>query len=299
MLLMLILTTLLFKGSTTQITGYGNRTAEYGGDAHYSCSVADPTGVLQVTWQRVFQERSVENLATYSERFGQRVNDPHAGKVNFTQASLRSTSIALSNVTWGDESCYVCSFNVYPDGSKRTQTCLTVQGISEVRTEVHLSREEEEEEEEEEEGGARLVFSCSATGKPAPTIRWELSPGAPRADPPPTRTDANGDRTFTSSSSVTVRAPAGWTGHADCLLNGGAPGQRRERIRFSSPVGQEDGEGNLCCLSPGKGLSSSGIALVITAVLIISLILVAAAATRKRLMAITRPENQCFIASKL
>ncbi|XP_062417434.1 T-cell surface protein tactile-like isoform X1 [Pungitius pungitius] len=128
MLLMLLLTTLLFKGCRSQITGYGNKTADYGGDAHYSCSVADTTGVLQVTWQRVFKEKFVENLATYSERFGQQVNDPHAGKVIFTEASLRSTSITLRNVTWGDESCYVCSFNVYPDGSKRQQTCLTVQG---------------------------------------------------------------------------------------------------------------------------------------------------------------------------
>ncbi|XP_037316831.2 OX-2 membrane glycoprotein-like isoform X2 [Pungitius pungitius] len=274
MLLMLLLTTLLFKGCRSQITGYGNKTADYGGDAHYSCSVADTTGVLQVTWQRVFKEKFVENLATYSERFGQQVNDPHAGKVIFTEASLRSTSITLRNVTWGDESCYVCSFNVYPDGSKRQQTCLTVQGISEVTTEVQDSRSGREEE------GVRLVFSCSATGKPAPTIRWDLSPGASRADEPSNRTDANGDHTFTSSSNVTVRAPAGWTGHADCLLNSGAPGQRRERIAFSSPAREEDEE--------GKGVSSLGIALVITVVLLILLTLVVAAAvTRKRSMATT------------
>lgn len=34
----------LWTDSRSQITGSGNRTADYGGDAHYSCSVADPTG---------------------------------------------------------------------------------------------------------------------------------------------------------------------------------------------------------------------------------------------------------------
>lgn len=87
-----------------------------------------PTGVLQVTWQRHFKDESVENLATYNKRFGQQVNEPYQGKVFFAEASLSSTSIILKNVTWEDDSCYICSFNVYPDGSKRKQTCLTVQG---------------------------------------------------------------------------------------------------------------------------------------------------------------------------
>uniref|UniRef100_A0A3Q3JQN0 Immunoglobulin V-set domain-containing protein n=1 Tax=Monopterus albus TaxID=43700 RepID=A0A3Q3JQN0_MONAL len=85
-----------------------------------------PTGVLQVTWQRLFKDQSIENMATYSERFGQQINGPFLGKVIFTEASLNSTAITLKNVTWEDESCYICSFNVYPDGSKRKQACLTV-----------------------------------------------------------------------------------------------------------------------------------------------------------------------------
>uniref|UniRef100_A0A3B5AAK8 Immunoglobulin V-set domain-containing protein n=1 Tax=Stegastes partitus TaxID=144197 RepID=A0A3B5AAK8_9TELE len=78
--------------------------------------------VLQVTWQRLYADESIENLATYSKRFGQQVNDPYKRKVIFTEASLSSTSISLKEVSWADESCYICSFNVYPDGSKRRQT---------------------------------------------------------------------------------------------------------------------------------------------------------------------------------
>uniref|UniRef100_A0A665WCI0 Immunoglobulin V-set domain-containing protein n=1 Tax=Echeneis naucrates TaxID=173247 RepID=A0A665WCI0_ECHNA len=66
-------------------------------------------------------------MATYSKRFGQQVNEPYLGKVIFTEASLNSTSISLRDVSWQDESCYICSFNAFPDGSKRRETCLTVE----------------------------------------------------------------------------------------------------------------------------------------------------------------------------
>ncbi|KAM6892982.1 nectin-3-like [Lycodopsis pacificus] len=276
MLLILILTALLFKASTSQITGYGNKTADYGGDAHYSCSVADATGVLQVTWQKLSNEEVIENLATYSKRFGQQVNDPYRGKVIFTEASLSSTSITLRNVTWGDESCYICSFNVYPDGSKRKQTCLTVQGISKVRTAVQPNSGREDEDVE-------VVFSCSATGKPAPTIHWNFSPGATRSDQPLTSTETNADHTFTSSRNVTLQVPAGWTGHVDCLLNRGAAGQRRETIPLSLPARKKEEE--------GRGRSSVGIALVITATAVLLILLVAAAMTRRRLKGTRRNEN--------
>lgn len=89
-----------------------------------------PSGVRQVTWQRSFKDESIENLATFSSRFGQEVNAAYQGKVEFTRAALNSTSIRLRSVSWEDESCYICLFNMYPDGSKRKHTCLTVTGES-------------------------------------------------------------------------------------------------------------------------------------------------------------------------
>lgn len=86
------------------------------------------TGVLQVTWQRGLKPESLENLATYSNRFGKQVNEPFNEKVSFRESSLNTSSIILKNITWEDENCYVCSFNAYPDGSKRKQMCLTVTG---------------------------------------------------------------------------------------------------------------------------------------------------------------------------
>lgn len=82
----------------------------------------------QVTWQRLVGDEPIENLATYSEKFGKQINQPYQGKVILTEASLSSTSITLKDVEWKDESCYICSFNVYPDGTTREQTCITVRG---------------------------------------------------------------------------------------------------------------------------------------------------------------------------
>ncbi|XP_070787058.1 OX-2 membrane glycoprotein-like [Enoplosus armatus] len=264
-------TCVFLSASTSRVSGYGNTTADYGGDAHYSCAVADATGVLQVTWQRLFKDESIENLATYSKRFGLQVNEPYRGKVIFTEASLSSSSITLTNVTWEDESCYICSFNVYPGGSKRKQTCLTVQGISEVKTDVQATTRAHEEE------NVEVVFGCSATGKPAPTIKWTSSHDATRLEPPKTITATNSDHTFTSSSNITLQVPPGWNGHMDCLLNNGVAGQRQERIPFS--LQDEHGKKE----EKVKGLSSSGIALVIIAVVFTFCVLVAVAMKRKRL----------------
>lgn len=90
--------------------------------------LAFPAGVLQVTWHRPSTDERIENLATFSKHFGEQVNEPYKGKVTFKERSLNSSAILLRNITWEDEGCYICAFNVYPDGSKRKQMCLTVQG---------------------------------------------------------------------------------------------------------------------------------------------------------------------------
>ncbi|KAG7501548.1 OX-2 membrane glycoprotein-like [Solea senegalensis] len=265
-MLYILILALLFKASAMQLKGYGNAVVEYGKEGHYKCTVDNQTGVLQVTWQRLMKDEPIENLATYSQHFGQRVNRPYQGKVVFTQASLNSTSITLKNVSWQDEGCYICSFNVYPDGSKRKQTCLSVQGISSVDTQFHHRSGRDGED-------VGVSFSCSATGKPAPTIEWDISPGATYSEQRQTVAVANSDHTFTISDNITLRLPVDWDGHVDCLLNTGRPGQRREKIPFVLERAEHPKVNDV------KGLSPSGLAIIITAVSLISLIAAFAAAT--------------------
>ncbi|KAK7893282.1 hypothetical protein WMY93_022434 [Mugilogobius chulae] len=163
--LFLFILFLAFKALDSQITGHGSTSADYGGEAHFKCKLDNSQDVLQVTWQRLYKDNPVENLATYSKRFGEQVNDPYKDKIQITEASLQSSSITVRNLTWADESCYVCSFNAYPSGSKGHQTCLKVQGVSNVKTQLYAYEPENEE----------VIFSCSATGKPAPKIKWDYS----------------------------------------------------------------------------------------------------------------------------
>ncbi|CAG5933216.1 unnamed protein product [Menidia menidia] len=266
MLLVLIVTCFFFKVSASEVSGSGNVTAEHGRDANFSCSAATQPGVLQVTWQRIFDDKSVENLATYSRRFGQQVTELYRGKLVFTEASLNTTAITLRNVTWEDEACYICSFNVYPDGSKRNKMCLHVEGISKVNT-SHTPTNGGQEEKERHE-----VFSCTATGKPAPTIEWEFSPGAEIYGTPEATTVKNGDNTVTTSNVSTVRIPAHWTGHVYCVLNKGT--NRERRIPVSSQDGNE---------TEGKEQPQSQVAGLIISVIVVICVAVTAVIVRKRL----------------
>uniref|UniRef100_A0A3P9J9M4 Ig-like domain-containing protein n=1 Tax=Oryzias latipes TaxID=8090 RepID=A0A3P9J9M4_ORYLA len=146
-------------------------------------------------------------MATFSRRFGQEVNAAYRGKVEFTRAALNSTAIRLRSASWEDESCYICLFHMYPEGSKRRHTCLKVTGEPPV-----------------------LHDHCSATGKPAPSIHWELPPNAAVENQTETSISRNSDGTFTSSRSVTLRAPPLWSGGVDCVLNQGTGRERRHRI---------------------------------------------------------------------
>ncbi|XP_005810034.2 OX-2 membrane glycoprotein-like isoform X1 [Xiphophorus maculatus] len=235
MLLILSVLCLAFSAHASDIDLHGTTTVAYGGDANFNCMLANPTGVLQVTWQRGLRPESLENMATYNKPVGEQINEPFKGKVILNNSSLSSSSITLKNVTWADENCYVCSFNVYPDGSKRKQICLKVEGISETHKRNSSASSSAP-------NGRKEELSCSATGKPAPKISWNTSNLA-RIDAPPT-TVSNSDGTFTTSSNITVQMPTDWRGHVYCVVNQGLPGQRQEEFPFSS-LEKEEEEGNV------------------------------------------------------
>ncbi|KAK6325659.1 hypothetical protein J4Q44_G00050010 [Coregonus suidteri] len=231
----LILLCLLSEAVSVNVVARGDNRVDFNGDASYACTLADPTGVLQVTWQRLFKDDSVENLATYSKRFGAQIIDPHRDKVVFTEASLDSTSITVKNVTWADEACYICSFNVYPSGSRRKQTCLTVQGVSEVRATMQKVPSTEPKADME------VVVSCSATGKPAPWIQWNIS-AASLIKTPNNWTVVNKDQTVTAISNITLQLLPGSGGYVDCIVNNGMRTQRHERVLLPVLPGEREVE---------------------------------------------------------
>ncbi|CAI5689437.1 unnamed protein product [Oreochromis niloticus] len=137
--------------------------AAVGEDAEFSCQLLKTKDVLQVTWQKISPDVET-NVATYSKQFGQRVNDGFTDKVEFKYTGLQNCSIVIRNVTEQDEGCYHCLFNTYPEGSFTGTPCLHVFELHEPVVDVRESNSTEE-----------WVVSCSATGRPAPTVTLSVS----------------------------------------------------------------------------------------------------------------------------
>uniref|UniRef100_A0A3Q2W978 Ig-like domain-containing protein n=1 Tax=Haplochromis burtoni TaxID=8153 RepID=A0A3Q2W978_HAPBU len=137
--------------------------AAVGEDAEFSCQLLETKDVLQVTWQKI-SAGGETNVATYNKYFGQRVNDGFNDKVEFKYTGLQNCSIVIRNVTKQDEGCYRCLFNTYPEGAFIGRTCLQVSELHEPVVDVRESNSTKE-----------WVVSCSATGRPAPTITLSVS----------------------------------------------------------------------------------------------------------------------------
>ncbi|CAI5689422.1 OX-2 membrane glycoprotein-like [Oreochromis aureus] len=137
--------------------------AAVGEDAELSCQLLETKDVLQVTWQKISHDVET-NVATYSKYFGQRVNAGFRKKVEFKYTGLQNCSIVIRNVTEQDERCYHCLFNTYPEGSLTGKPCLQVYELHEPVVDVRESNSAEE-----------WVVSCSATGRPAPTVTLSVS----------------------------------------------------------------------------------------------------------------------------
>ncbi|MEQ2229256.1 hypothetical protein ILYODFUR_017107 [Ilyodon furcidens] len=129
-----------------------------GEDAPLSCHLLETKDVQQVTWQKVL-EKTERNIGSYNEYFGETVNPGFKEKVQFTEAGLQKSSIVIRNVTEQDEGCYLCLFNIYPDGDLTAGTCLNVYELHEPILDARRSN-----------SSAESVVSCSATGRPAPSV---------------------------------------------------------------------------------------------------------------------------------
>ncbi|XP_073318227.1 OX-2 membrane glycoprotein-like [Pagrus major] len=145
------------KGLTDLIRTQRTVMAAVGDEALLNCELLQSKDVVQVTWQKVLPERE-ETLVTYTTTYGQRVNPEFKDKVEFADAGLQSSSIIIRNVTEQDEGCYHCLFNADPEGALIGTTCLQVYELHEPVLHVGDSNSEE------------TVVSCSATGRPAPTV---------------------------------------------------------------------------------------------------------------------------------
>ncbi|XP_041834541.1 OX-2 membrane glycoprotein-like isoform X2 [Melanotaenia boesemani] len=127
--------------------------AAVGGEAHLSCQLSETRNVLQITWKKISHDED-KIIAI----FGQKVNPGFTDKAEFKDPELQKTSIVIRNITEEDEGCYACMFNT-PDGPLTAATCIQLYELHEPVLHVRESN-----------SSAESVVSCSATGRPAPTV---------------------------------------------------------------------------------------------------------------------------------
>ncbi|XP_074483397.1 uncharacterized protein LOC141763049 isoform X2 [Sebastes fasciatus] len=141
------------KGLTALIETQHTVHAAVGDEACLYCHLMQSRDVLQVTWLKILSE-GVKNLAYCHRIYGQRVNPDFTDKMEFRYAGLQNTSIVIRRVMEEDEGCYRCLFNTFSEGALNATTCLQLYELH--GPFLHFSES--------------TVVSCSATGRPAPTV---------------------------------------------------------------------------------------------------------------------------------
>ncbi|XP_054479846.1 OX-2 membrane glycoprotein-like [Anoplopoma fimbria] len=146
------------KCQTALIESQQTVMAAVGDNARLNCQLMQSKDVVQVTWQKILPEGK-KDLATYNKHFGQKVNPEFQGRVEFKDAGLQNSSIVIRNVRDQDKGCYRCLFHAYPDGVFTGRTCLQLYELHGASLHVTESNTTD-----------TVAISCSATGRPAPTV---------------------------------------------------------------------------------------------------------------------------------
>uniref|UniRef100_A0A672YLA0 OX-2 membrane glycoprotein-like n=1 Tax=Sphaeramia orbicularis TaxID=375764 RepID=A0A672YLA0_9TELE len=188
---LLLLFGAVIKGVNAEVQ---NTSVKVGGEAFLNCHLMKSEDVVRVTWQKISPKI---NLAISDKDSNQAVNPEFRDKVEFKDAGLQNSTIIIKNVKQQDEGCYNCLFNIQHQRAiicKTYKTCLEIYGknlpaslnvcfFSSISVEIpalepthvcscvflaelnepvlHVSKSS---------STAEFIVSCSATGRPAPTV---------------------------------------------------------------------------------------------------------------------------------
>ncbi|XP_035006196.2 poliovirus receptor-like [Hippoglossus stenolepis] len=149
------------KGLTSVIQSVETVEEAVGEDALLSCQILQSENVVHVTWQKqTLDGRKI----LFNNIFGSTVISDFRGKVEVIGRGLHNSSIVIKNVTEEDEGCYLCLFITNPAGALTGRTCIRVYELHEPVLHVRESKTTDE-----------FVVSCSATGRPAPTVTLNIT----------------------------------------------------------------------------------------------------------------------------
>ncbi|XP_021040236.1 OX-2 membrane glycoprotein-like [Mus caroli] len=147
------------SGSLQRIKHKNYETAVLGRNVTLFCNFTSLANVLQITWQKI-QGSLPHNIGTYSHTYGEKILPPYVNRLQCKTLEPSTSFMTIQGVTFEDEACYKCLFNIFPRGSHGEQTCLTILTVSELITELQSVP------------GSEDLYSLhgSAVGKPAPGI---------------------------------------------------------------------------------------------------------------------------------
>jgi hypothetical protein len=99
-----------------------------GGNVTIFCNWTAQEDVVQITWQKI-QDSSPQNIGTYSSKYGEKILPPYVDRLHCKILEPNSSFITIQKVTFEDEACYKCLFNVFPHGSHGGEICLNILSI--------------------------------------------------------------------------------------------------------------------------------------------------------------------------
>ena len=106
-----------------QVTGY------LGHDVTLPCTFQGSSNITQGEWLLWLTEENYTSLGVLNPQHGLYIPQSFLkGRVKFTDHLMKGFSMTLSDVRKSDEGMYTCLMNVYPAGSFKGTSYLTVQG---------------------------------------------------------------------------------------------------------------------------------------------------------------------------
>nr|XP_015219013.1 PREDICTED: OX-2 membrane glycoprotein-like isoform X1 [Lepisosteus oculatus]XP_015219014.1 PREDICTED: OX-2 membrane glycoprotein-like isoform X1 [Lepisosteus oculatus] len=137
-----------------------NKTVVSGKSTDLQCSYGVVKHVQQVLWRKI-TPGSKADVASYSKMDKGSVKDLFKDRFTISHG-LQETRISISPVKPEDDACFSCEFNTYPYGTKKGVTCLTVYVLPKPQLDYRSL------------GPGIIGANCSAVGKPAPEISWNV-----------------------------------------------------------------------------------------------------------------------------
>uniref|UniRef100_A0A8C5ZCM2 Ig-like domain-containing protein n=1 Tax=Marmota marmota marmota TaxID=9994 RepID=A0A8C5ZCM2_MARMA len=177
--------------SLHKIKHNSNETAVLGASVTIFCNLTTPANVVQITWQKI-QDSLPQNIGTYSSKYGEKILPPYIDRLHCKIIEPNCSFLTINEVTFDDEACYKCVFNVFPHGSHGGKVCLNILTVTELTSEPRFSPDSE----------GFLSFNYSAVGKPAPRI--SLFPSRILNCPPEEYLAQNPNGTITVTKMYTI-----------------------------------------------------------------------------------------------